>query len=225
MRKFLLTCCLLLAPALSVAASQDHALVRQAVSTFVQQQTAAMSGKVDFSIDPIDPRIALAECPKLIAFLPSGSQLLGRTMIGVRCASKGGWSIFVPVRVRISQELFVSARQLPRDHQIQEGDFSRQTIELTQAAGFTDPNQIIGKVLRYSITAGQVLRADMLRQPFQVTQGQLVQLRVQGNGYAISSEGTAMNNASEGQSVKVRVGSGRVISGTARDDGTVEVKP
>jgi flagella basal body P-ring formation protein FlgA len=84
---------------------------------------------------------------------------------------------------------------------------------------------VIGKVLRYGISAGQALREDMLRPPYSVTQGQSVRLVVQGNSFSIRSEGVALNNASEGQTVQVRTSSGRVISGIAGSGGVVNIRP
>lgn len=206
-------------------ASQDHAQIKNTAAAFVQQQTAALPGKVSYQIDEIDHRIALPSCAKLEAFLPPGSQLIGKTSIGVRCNEINGWSIFIPAQIRVSLNLLVSARQLPLGHTLQEQDLAAQTTETSKATGFTDPKQVIGKVLRYGITAGQVLREDMLRQPYSVTQGQVVQLAAQGSGFSIRSEGVALNNAGEGQTVQVRVGSGRVISGIARAAGLVEIGP
>jgi len=191
----------------------------------MRQQTASLPGQVTYRIDEIDRRIALPACTPLEAFLPAGSQLMGKTAIGVRCNMTNGWSIFVPVQIRVSLDLLVSARQLPKDHVIQEQDFASQTMEVSRATGFTDPARVIGKVLRYGITAGQVLREDMLRPPYSVTQGQAVQVAVQGNGFSIRNEGVALNNASEGQAVRVRIGERRVISGIARSDGLVEIAP
>ena len=206
-------------------APQSHAQIRNAAALFVQQQTAALPGKVSYQIDEIDRRIALPACAKLEAFLPSGSQLIGKTSIGVRCNETNGWSIFIPVQIRVSLNLLVSARQLSVGYTLQEQDLATQTMETSKATGFTDPKQVIGKVLRYGITAGQILREDMLRQPYSVTQGQIVQLAAQGNGFSIRSEGVALNNAGEGQTVQVRVGAGRVISGIARAAGLVEIGP
>lgn len=222
----------------TTSATQDHAQIRNIVASFVQQQTAALPGKVTYQIDEIDQRIVLPKCARLEAFMPTGSQLIGKTSVGVRCPAspreKGnndspthssGWSIFVPVQIRLSLNLLTSARQLPLGHTLQEQDLASQTVESSQPGGFTDPKQVVGKVLRYSIAAGQVLREDMLRQPYVVTQRQTVQLVVRGNSFNIRSEGVALNNASEGQVVQVRVGSGRVISGVARADGVVEIAP
>lgn len=208
------------------AAPQDHAQIRNAVAGFVEKQTAALPGKVTYQVGEIDRRIVLPQCAELQAFLPAGSQLLGKTSVGVRCPSRASaWSIFVPVQVRLSLNLLTSARQLPLGHTLQEQDLASQATESTRTGGFTDPKQVVGKVLRYGIAAGQVLREDMLRQPYSVTQGQVVPLAVQGNRFSIRSEGVALNNAGKGQNVQVRVGSGRVISGVARADGVVEITP
>lgn len=225
MKKLLLIACLFLYGMPVSAAIQDHMLIKSAVSAFVQQQTASLPGKATYKVDDIDRRIALPACNKLEAFLPAGSQLIGRISVGVRCNEANGWSIFVPVQIKISINLLISARQLPLGHTLREEDLATQATETTQASGITDPKRAIGKVLRYGITAGQVLREDMLRPPYSVIQGQAVQLAVQGNGFSIRSEGIALNNASEGQTVQIRTSSGRMISGIAGVGGIVEVRP
>ena len=224
MKKLLVFICLLLECA-SASAAQDHTQISNIVAAFVQQQTAALPGKISYKINEIDQRIALSSCARLEAFLPAGSQLIGKTSVGVRCIEKGGWSIFVPVQIKVSINLLVSTRQLPLGHTLQKGDISSQTMEISQAGGLADPEQAIGKVLRYGIAAGQVLRENMLRAPYSITQGQVVQLVVQGGNFSIRSEGIALNNAGEGQTVQVRTSSGRVISGIAGTGGVVEIEP
>jgi len=230
MRKLISIGCLLLhgmaASAAPTTATQDHAQIKNAASSFIEQQCATLSGKATYKVNEIDRRIALPACStRLEAFLPAGSQLIGRTAIGVRCIEKDGWSIFVPVQVKISVNLLVSARQLPQGHILLEQDLASQTTETSQTEGLTDPRQALGKVLRYGIAAGQVLRENMLRLPYSVKQGQIVPLVVQSEGFSIRSEGAALGNAGDGQTVQVRSGSGRVIGGVARANGVVEVGP
>jgi len=129
------------------------------------------------------------------------------------------------VQIKLSLNLLISARQLSVGHALHEEDLASQTTEVSRAGGLTDPKQVLGKVLRYSISAGQVLREDMLRQPYSVTQGQAVKLTVRGRGFNMRSEGVSLNNASEGQTVQIRTSSGRVISGIAAASGVVEIKP
>jgi flagella basal body P-ring formation protein FlgA len=45
-----------------------------------------------------------------------------------------------------------------------------------------------------------------------------------GEGFTISAEGKAQNNATQGQMVQVRVASGQTVSGVANANGAVEVQ-
>ena len=56
-----------------------------------------------------------------------------------------------------------------------------------------------------------------------VRQRDQVRVVTNGAGFSVSNEGKALNSAAAGQVVKVRLASGRVISGIARPDGVVEV--
>lgn len=225
MKKLLLIIWLTLQCAHALAAAQDHQELRNSVIAFVQQQTATLPGRAIYQVDEIDRRIILPQCSKLEVFLPTGSHLIGKTSVGVRCSGSNGWSVFVPVQIKISLDLLISARQLPPGLTLRHEDISTQTTEITQAGGITDPKQVTGKVLRYGIAAGQILREEMLRPPYSVTQGQTIQLVIQGSRFSIRSAGIALNNASEGQPVKVRNDAGVVVSGMARADGVVEIAP
>ncbi len=224
MKNILLTACLFCATAIA-ATQPDNAALRAIVDSFVRQQTMGLPGKVAFHIDEIDKRIALRPCSKIEAFLPAGSQLIGRVAIGLRCNEVNGWSIFIPVQIKITRELLVSTHPLTMGQTVHAEDLARQTTETTQNTGITDSDRVIGKVLRYSIAAGYILRDDMLRAPYSVKQGQTVKLSIQGGGFSLSSSGVAMTNASEGESVQVRTASGRVISGTAWEEGVVQINP
>lgn len=50
-----------------------------------------------------------------------------------------------------------------------------------------------------------------------------VQVQVQGLGFSINSEGKAMGNAAVGQSVRVRMASGQIVSGVAGEDGVIYI--
>lgn len=206
-------------------AQQSHADILEAVTAFVHAQTHTLPGQVAIKVDEIDRRIVRPACPTLEAFLPPGSQLLGNSMVGVRCPGKKGWTLFVPVHVIVSVGMIITNKPLPQGHVLSAEDLSSQNGELAQTDILTDPTQAIAKVLKNSVGAGQVLRQYMLRAPYAITQGQTVQLQVEGAGFSIRAEGHAQNNAEEGQAVQVKTASGQVVSGTARADGIVEIRP
>ncbi|MGC2166160.1 MAG: flagellar basal body P-ring formation chaperone FlgA [Gallionella sp.] len=207
----------------AVANASLHQRLSDTVATFVRQQTSSLPGKVAFHVDEIDSRLTLSACTHLEAFLPERSQMIGRVSVGVRCNAAPHWKIYVPVQVSTTFDVLVAVGRLPMGHVLQERDLSSMPMEVTQMTGLTDPKLAIGKSLRYGIAAGQVLREQMLRPVYSVTQGQIVQLVAKGSGFSINSEGAALNNASEGQSVQVRVKSSRVVGGIAATNGVVEV--
>ena len=207
---------------------QDLAKIRSTADDFVREQTARLPGKVSYHVDDIDRRLVFPKCARLEAFLPEGSKMIGNTNIGVRCAPQSGkatWSLYVSVQIRHLLNTLISMRPLQPGYTLQDQDIGSQLSESSQPGELTDPNQVVGKVLRKYVAQGQVLRTDMLREPFAVTQNQVVQLMVRGNGFSIRSEGVAQKDAAEGEIVRVRIASGRFISGVARAGGTVEVRP
>lgn len=207
------------------AEAQDHAVLRERISAFVQQQTATLPGTAIIHVNDIDNRLVLAPCDKLEAFLPSGNKLIGNTSVGIRCVGNGSWSVIVPVQIKYKLELWVSSRQLSAGHTVQQDDLIRQATEISQTSGITDPKQIIGKVLRYGVASGQILREDMLRAPYTVHQGQNVTIMIESAHFSVRNSGVAMNDAGAGAPVKVRSESGRILSGVARADGVVEISP
>ena len=203
---------------------QSHVEIHDAVAAFLRAQTLTLPGQVFIQVAEIDRRIVRPVCPTLEAFLPPGSQLLGNSTIGVRCLAKNGWTLFVPVQIRVSVDMLTTNKPLPQGHALKADDLSPQKGELVQMGILTDPMQAIGKILKNGVGAGQVLKQDMLRAPYAVTQGQTVQLQVGGAGFNIRLEGNALNNGADGETVQVKTPSGQIVSGTARQGGIVEVR-
>jgi len=210
---------------IAAAGQQDHAAVKTVVSLFIQQQTADLGGKVVFNIEDLDAHMVLQACSKIEAFLPAGSQLIGRTSIGVRCLDAKSWHIFIPVQIRITRNLLISASALTHGQIIHSEDLAKLSIDTTQNTGMTNEKLAIGKVLRFNIAPGTLLHPGMLREPYSVKQSQSVRLTVQGDNFVLNSSGIALNDASEGDPVQIRTSSGRVVSGIASEEGAVRIYP
>ena len=207
------------------APQQNHEAIRAAALAFAQEQAKALPGEIHINIAGIDPRLALTPCPTLQAFLPAGAKPIGKTTLGVRCDTPAGWNVFVQAEIKVILDLLVANRPLAQGTVLNTGDFSLQRGELDHPGTLTKPEQVVGKTLRFAIGAGQVLRQDMLRAPLLIRQGQNVTLRARGNGFTISREGQAMNDAAEGELARIRTASRQVVTGQVLADGTVEVRP
>lgn len=208
-----------------LAARQDPAPVRKAVEDYLRVQTRGLPGQANYTIGNFDPNNNLTPCPALEVAQAPGARPWGRTSVTVRCAQQGGWSIFVPVHIRIVADFVVSARPLAQGQVIADSDLSRQNGDLSDLPSgvLTDERQAVGRTATMPIPAGRPMRADMLKQAAIVQQGQSVKVMSQGQGFQVANEGRALNSAVEGQVVQVRLGNGQVISGIARGPGQVVV--
>jgi flagella basal body P-ring formation protein FlgA len=107
----------------------------------------------------------------------------------------------------------------PADFIARDGDLTSLPREV-----ITDPSQATGAVALARIGSGTLLRQDLLRSPSAVTIGQMVRVVAVGQGFTISSEGSAMNAAAPGQQVRVRLESGQIVAGVVKDNSTVEIQ-
>jgi flagella basal body P-ring formation protein FlgA len=212
-------------PHAQIMQRQDAAAIHRGVENFLRIQTAGSPNKVSYTIAATDPRVFLPACPALEFFLPAGARLWGQTAVGVRCTGETPWNIYVTVQVTVTGNYAVLARALPQGHTLTASDLALQSGDLTQLpAGIVgEPGQAVGKVLAAALAAGQPLRQDSLRSIAAVQQGQTVLLQSSGNGFRVTAEGKALNNAQDGQIAQVRTASGQTVSGIARASGIVEV--
>lgn len=207
------------------APQQNHAAIRAAALAYAQTQSNNLPGEVHIEVNALDPRLKLAPCDTLQAFLPAGARLLGNTSIGVRCNEQSGWRVFLQAKIGVTTDLLVASRPVAQGTRLSAADFHLQRGELTRPGLITAPEQIIGKTLKFSIAAGQVLRQDMLRAPLLIRQGQTVALRAHGNGFVVSQQGIALNDSGAGEVARVRTNTSQVISGRAVAAGLAEVRP
>jgi flagella basal body P-ring formation protein FlgA len=225
-RKPLFALCLMLASYYASAGEwQSLDDITTSVEQFVRQKTADTANTIAISVTRPDPRLHLGRCDNLETWLPSGNKLWGRASVGIRCRAPAIWSIYIPVMVKVSGNALVAARPVGRGQALDTQDVQSQMRDLTPYPGgvLTSPDQVIGKTATVSIPAGELLRPELLRSPLSIRQGQQVILVAQGAGFKVSSEGTAMGNATSGQVVSVKTRSGQIIKGVAKGDGVVEV--
>lgn len=212
-------------PALAGTQWQDLEAVRNGAIQFARQQSAAQPGTVSVTAIPLDPRLRLSDCQLIDFFIPAGTRLWGNSNIGARCNAPSSWTVYIPVTISVVSEVVFAARPLGPGQTVTEADIVQKNEDITQFASgvITDPRQALGKTTTISVAAGYPLRLDMLRAPYVIQQGQSVKILARGQGFQVNAEGKALNNATAGQIVSVRSGSGQIIKGTAREGGIVEV--
>lgn len=206
------------------ALAADATMILETAEQHVRLQTKSYAGKATITMGQIDAS-RLPPCSAIEAFTPQGSKIIGRTHIGVRCLAPNSWSILVPAQIAVAGNYVTTSRPLIAGQPIGESDLLVLSGDISHlpTGVVNEPSAAIGKTLKNSLGAGQVIRIDQLTAPLVIRQGQTVRVISNGQGFSVSAEGKAINNATAGQSAQVRMSSGQTIVGTARADGSVEI--
>lgn len=213
-----------------LANASDHSPVSailEVVEAFVHEQGRDLPGRVSIKSSRLDSRRTHQSCQQLEAFLPVGGRVWGRFSVGIRCLDASSWTLYVPVEIEVIAPIAHAARPIRKGKLVHSDDISMHETDLVRLPQdiLNDAEQAVGKMATSSIAAGQPLRQRHLRAPHVITRGQKVQLTVTGPGFTVSTEGDALTSAASGEMVQVRNSAGRIISGIARADGSVEVRP
>lgn len=210
--------------AVNCAYASDSSAILALARQHAQQFSAHTHGQAEIVAGPIDSS-RLPDCNALEAFSPPGMKSMGRTHVGIRCQSPYPWSILVPVKIAVFGQYLTTARAISAGEQLAPEDLTEVTgdLGLLPAGTVQSVTEAVGKTLRNSVGAGRTLRLDQLRSPLVIQQGQQVKVRYIGTGFSASADGKALNRAAVGDMVRVRMPGGRTISGTAKEDGTIEI--
>ncbi|MFZ7310169.1 flagellar basal body P-ring formation chaperone FlgA [Comamonas jiangduensis] len=186
----------------------------------------SMPLRMEVQVGKLDPRLNLAPCLRVEAYLPSGSKLWGRTRIGMRCVEGAKpWNVFMPVTIRAFGPAWVLVNNvsmgevLTHEHAMQsEVDWAESPHSIIAL-----PDDWVGQTAARNLTAGMALRQTMVKAPEIFKPGAGVKVLVQGSGFAVTSSGKALESGSAGQNVRVRMENGRTVIGTVNQQGEVVV--
>jgi flagella basal body P-ring formation protein FlgA len=197
------------------------------VHRFVQNELGTIDGasRIDISVGQAASRLHPAPCDKVQPFARSGARLWGSSFVGVRCVSGAQWTISVPVQVRVYGAALVAARVLRAGQPIDEADVRTEQVEWTRDAQgvVRDASQLHSRVPVRAIEPGEPIGLSLLREVPAVAQGDPVKVVGRGQGFSVTTDAVALAAAPAGQPVRVKVESGKILTGTAREGRIVEV--
>lgn len=173
----------------------------------------------------VDPRLRLPRCERLAFFLPAGARLFGNGSLGVRCERPEPWTIYLGFQIALRGPALVARWPLGSRQPIKAGEVELREVDYEAPPGEYPRlmEQLEGAMTSRPIPAGQALTQDRLTRQQTVRAGQRVKVLLQGSGFEVAQEGVALNGATPGEVVRVRVQSGKLIQGLATADGRVRL--
>ncbi|AXA69639.1 flagellar basal body P-ring formation chaperone FlgA [Achromobacter insolitus] len=207
------------------AATQAPEAIALAAQTYLLDQLTGLPGQPSIAIDP--PRVErLAPCDAMSPFMPSGMKLRSRMTVGVRCNAPKPWTTYVQATVSVPGYYYVATRMIAAGQALTPDDLTPRDGDLVALppGAVTDPQMVVGMTAAHRINAGQPVRGSSLRNAQSVVRGANVRINARGNGFVVSSEGQALENAAPGATVQVRTAGGQVVSGVVRNASLVEIQ-
>lgn len=203
-----------------------RAWVDEALSTSVGNNPSTPL-RPEVVIGNLDPRLQLAPCARIEPYLPKGTQLWGRSRIGLKCLEGPvAWNVFLPVTVKAWGPAWVIRQTVPANAVLTQAD-----AELVPEVDWADarspvvalPEQWIGMQAAFTLLPGQALRQNAVRPPQVFSVGTQVRVMAAGAGFELSATGQAMSAGHVGQTARVKLSNGKVISGQVNSEGAVQV--
>ena len=225
--------CLLAALGTARAEVPDAGALQQMARDFVQPALnqalpAGATGPLrpEVVIGQLDSRLRLAPCQRIEPHLPPGTQLWGRSRIGLRCVDgPTRWNVYLPVTVKAWGPAWVLRRPVASGATLTEEDAERADIDWAEhrSSVLADPDRWVGQQAAFTLQPGQALRQHMVRSTPAFAAGAPVKVSSGGTGFRVVVTGEAMGPGVLGQVARVRLPGGKVVSGLVRDEQTVEI--
>lgn len=222
----------LLLPLLGALSLPALAQYEQATQQWVEGALAQLPQNVggplrmEVTVGSLDSRLRLAPCGQVEPFLPHNARLWGRTRLGLRCVDGvSRWSVFLPVQVKAFGPAWVLRGPVAQGEVLTAEHAEQVEVDWAEDRSpvLADPDLWVGQLAARSLAPGMAIRQSMVRTPVAFRVGAQVRVVAQGAGFAISSSAQALSNGVVGQAARVRMGNGRILSGTVLDAQTVEM--
>ena len=210
------------------ASGLDSGLEQQVRALALNSTKTSAPGmpRIEVSVGQLDPRLRLAPCQHVEPYLPDGMRMWGKSRIGLRCTQgPSKWNVYLPITVRVFGTALVASSGVAAGTVLTAADVAQAEVDLAEdnSTPVVDADLAVGRTLTRALKAGQSLRQSHLKARQWFAAGETVTVLAQGDGFSVAGEAQALNPGIEGQPVRVRTDSGRVLTGLPVGERRVEL--
>ena len=211
----------------------DSANLEQVAREFLQPSVVSALGqgaelplRAEVVVGALDSRLRLAPCARVEPHLPTGTRLWGRARVGLRCVDgPTRWNVYLPVTVKAWGPAWVVKRPVSAGEILTQEDAEMAEVDWAEqsASVLANPSLWVGQQAAYTLLPGQALRQHMVRPTEAFSAGSQVRVTQTGAGFEVVVTGKALSRGLVGQSTRVRLPGGKIVTGQVRDSQTVEL--
>ncbi|WP_291008600.1 flagellar basal body P-ring formation chaperone FlgA [Hydrogenophaga sp.] len=213
--------------------AEGSAQLERVARDFLQPSVEATMGqsaesplRAEVVVGSLDQRLRLAPCSQVEPHLPGNTRLWGRARIGLRCVEgTTRWNVYLPVTVKAWGPAWVLKRPVNAGEVLTQEDAEQAEVDWAEHPASILANQAlwVGQQAAYTLLPGQALRQNMVRPVQAFAAGSQVRVTQSGTGFQVVVSGKALSSGMVGQTTRVRLDNGRVVTGLVRDGQTVEL--
>jgi flagella basal body P-ring formation protein FlgA len=154
-------------------------------------------------------------------------------MLGVRCLSGANWQYFLGAEMHVFAPVWTTSRTLSSGQILSSDDLTMVSQDLTVEDMSTQGLRGIGRIIaaQYNPTGQQIIRPlnsgtlirwSDLRDEDRLNPGDAVKVVYTGEGFVVATDGRSIGGAAPGQTVQIRLSSGKIVSGVLGSGHVVE---
>lgn len=181
---------------------------------------------ITFSINALDPRLSMADCPQALHIEQKSDKSIGRINLKVSCQSSVRWSIYVPVDIQVTIPVVTAISPVARGEQLSGAMLQLQTRNISRINGtyYTRIKDIEGMQAKRPLKPNQPIFAAQLQPPLVIKKGESVLVSANSGPLSVKITGVALMDGYMGQQISVRNSkSKRVVEGKVIAPGQVQV--
>ena len=215
----------------TVADSADTALIYANAQRWLDGALANSAGalplRMEVVVGALDQRLRLAACQQVETYIPPNTRLWGKTRLGLRCLQGvSKWNVFLPITVKAFGPAWVVKGSVAQGVALTENDAMQVEVDWAELSSPIVANlgDWVGQTATRTLSTGQALRQDMVKAAQVFQAGAQVRVLARGPGFEIATSAQAISGGVVGQSARVRMDNGRVMTGQVLDGRTVRLE-
>ena len=180
--------------------------------------------RTSINLKPLSPQLKLSRCKQPISFKHAPTRA-SRVSIAIQC-SQPRWRVFLTGTIEQWLPVVRTTRPLSKGTILGDKDLVlvETDIRRVNKAYYTDRTELLGRQLKRTLGAKQLVSASSLSKYLMVRKGDLVVIEAKKGGMLIRMNGTAMEDGEQGKQINVRNSrSGRIVRAYVSRVGVVSV--
>lgn len=206
--------------------AEDSSSIALKVQHYLEQQyqVSQPMARTVVNVKPLAKALDKRHCnqPITITHAPSRANRISAKAI----CNQPAWTIFITATVEQWQPIVISSRALTKGTILGDSDIYLKAFDIKRLTSpyFTNPAELIGRKIKRSMAANQVISPNQVEKKLLIRKGDVVYIQANKGPMSVRMVGTAQQDGALGEQISViNNRSGKKVYGYVKGQGVVSV--